>query len=418
MKDFLKHQIKYGWLFKKKLAKIKKYYSLSAQELQDLEDKKIRLLLSNAIKKSPFYKELYARYGVNLSQIQNRDDLKNLPSISKQDIINQVDNIYFGSKLRHTAHTSGTSGSPLKVYYSVDCILNEASYNEIFRNNAGHRTGQRTVSLRGNLGRKKLSHYDKNSNTLYLSSYNLNHQNFKFYYQQIKNFKPNSILAYPSSLEILANYLLQERQELNVPLIFTSSETLYEFQRYKIEKSFNSKIFDRYGNAERTISLVQMQHNSDYEEAKLYSINEFKKDKIFTTNLISPTFPLIRYEVEDKVKLNKQKSTKFNAYIDEIIGRTDDVLLLKDGTQIGRMDLVFKGINNIAYAQIIQENIEFFDINLVVTQKFSKEDLTQLNKNIIARVGEENKYQINYIQKENIIKTKKGKYKLVINKIV
>lgn len=79
------------------------------------------------------------------------EDLSKLPVVTKDLIRDRVDDIYIGKRFKHTAHTSGTSGSPLKIYYSWDCVFNEASYNEIFRNNAGHYFGDRVISLRGAL---------------------------------------------------------------------------------------------------------------------------------------------------------------------------------------------------------------------------------------------------------------------------
>src|SRR5690554_7653882 len=152
IKDFVFNQLKYGPLYKKRLKAIKSYSELSTDKLIDLENEKLAYLVNNAYKSSIFYKKLYTDYGVNLKQIQNKEDLIKLPIITKDLIKDQVDNIYIGNKLiRHTSYTSGTTGSPLKVYYGLDCVLNEACYNEVFRNNAGHYFGDKVISLRGAL---------------------------------------------------------------------------------------------------------------------------------------------------------------------------------------------------------------------------------------------------------------------------
>lgn len=413
IKSYLKYKLKYGYFFKKRLKKIQGYYEMSQSDQDEVESQKLIRLVNNAYKKSAFYRELYDKHGINIKQIQNRDDLKKLPVITKNDIKNRVDEIYFGGKIKYTTFTSGTSGSPLKIYYSLDCILNEASYNEIFRNNAGHQIGQRVVSLRGNLDRTQFKSFDKFSNTLYLSSYNLNTKTFEFYYKQIKYFQPNAMLAYPSTFESLANYLIESDLELNIPVVFTSSETLQGFQREKIEKALNTRIYDRYGNAERTISLVQEEHNSDYKEASLYSVNEYRKDKIITTNLISPNFPLIRYEVDDVVELRNTDRVS----VKEIIGRSDDVLLLPDGTKIARMNRIFSNVNNIKFTQIIQDKVAFFTVNIVKMSGFSLKDEQELTKNIRSRVGEKINFELKFINENDLIKTKRGKYKLVINTV-
>ena len=414
LKDFINYQIKYGPLFKERLKKIEYYYSLSIARLLEVEAEKLQKLISITYAKSPFYHDLWNEYGVNINQIKDRNDLKKLPIINKQDIKDKVDKIYFGSKIKYTTYTSGTTGSPLKIYYSLDCVLNEASYNEVFRNNVGHQLGMPLVSLRGKLDRSQFKSYDRFSNTLSLSSYNLNKNNFKFYYDQIINFRPNAMIGYPSTFESLANYLEEEKLELHVPLIFTSSESLYDFQREKIERLFNSKVYDRYGNAERTISLVQERHKGDYKEAKLYSINEYYDKNIITTSLINSHFPLIRYQVDDIVDLNNNTS---DVSIKNILGRVDDVLILPDGTEIGRMNRIFSGVSHIQYSQIIQTKPSFFILNLVKTSEFNKRDEQQLIKNIRSRVGEDIKFEIKSISEKDLIKTSKGKYKLVINNI-
>ncbi|GAA0872763.1 exopolysaccharide biosynthesis protein VpsH [Gangjinia marincola] len=412
LKSFLDAHLKYGFLFKRRLKKVNDYYTISNDKLEQLKQEKIRAHIENAYTNSLFYKKLYDDHGVNLSQIQNQEDVKNLPPITKAIIKDQIDKLYIGNRIRHTSHTSGTSGSPLKVYYDLDCVLNEAAHNEVFRNNAGHHYGQKVVSLRGVLDKSRMKYFDKFSNTLYLSSYNLSSEYAKFYLDEIERFKPNAILAYPSSLEILSNFCQSLKRSLNVPVVFTSSETLYDHQKEKIEKMLNTKIFDRYGNAERTISLVQF-NQEFYEEAKLYSYNEYKENHILTTNLINPGFPLIRYRVDDQVEIVSKKPIR----IQKIIGRVDDYVVLNDGSKIGRMDHVFKGINNVKYAQIIQDKKAEFDVNLVIEQQFNNTEKDKIIYNIKKRIGDQATFNINFIHEDELIKTSSNKFKLVISRL-
>ncbi|WCO01640.1 phenylacetate--CoA ligase family protein [Psychroserpens ponticola] len=414
IKNYILNQIKYGYFFKKQLNLVKSYQDLSQNELEHLENEKLITHIHNAYHKSKFYKDFYNKHGVNLNQIQNKADVLKLPIVTKSDIKNHIDDVYIGNKIKYTSYTSGTSGSPLKVYYDLGCVLNEASYNEIFRNKAGHFFGQKVVSLRGVLDKNTIKRFDTYANTLYLSSFNLNRKHIDTYIKAIKEFQPNAILAYPSSLEMLSNLLLEKNEELNIPVVFTSSETLYSYQREKIERVLNTKIYDRYGNAERTISLIQEPNSSNYIEPKLYSINEYKEDAIITTNLINKSFPLIRYFVNDSVVLD---TTSNKTVIKEITGRIDDYLLTKDGTKIGRMDLVFKGVNNIRFAQIIQNTQESFIVNIVKAIDYSDKDETLIRSNIIDRIGNDTPFSFNYIEENELIKSSKNKFKLVINNL-
>lgn len=415
IKDFIFKELKYGRWFKKRLHKIKSYHELTLSEYDALESEMLSYHIKNAYKKSVFYKELYDKHGVNIGQIQTKDDLGKLPTIRKEDIKGRIDDLYIGNRFKYTSYTSGTSGSPLKVYYDLNCILNEAAYNEIFRNHAGHYFGQRVVSLRGALDGSCMEHYDKHNKILYLSSYHIKQDNAKWYYQKILEFKPNCILAYPSSLESLAIIFKETNHEVSIPFAFTSSETLYPHQQELIETVLNTRIFDRYGNAERTISLVQIRHKGLYEFPALYSVNEFLlEDEIATTNLINPNFPLIRYLVNDIINFNE------NQQVTSMGGRVDDVIITPDGLRIGSaaMSLAFKLSPNLLMAQIVQVSLNKICVNIVVNNNFSEKDRIFLKSKIRQKVGDEILIEIVKVNPQEIQKSPKNKYKLIINNLV
>ena len=75
-------------------------------------------------------------------------------------------------------------------------------------------------------------------------------------------------------------------KSVTIPLIFTSSETLYPHQRTKIEQTFGGKVADWYGNAERNVAL-QQSTDGWYDELPLYSVNEFYDQYVVGTSLIN-----------------------------------------------------------------------------------------------------------------------------------
>ena len=249
---------------------------------------------------------------------------------------------------------------------------------------------------------------------MYLSSYHLTPENAQWYYNKIIKFSPKSILGYPSALESLSMIFTQKKLNVHIPLSFTSSESLYEHQQEKIEKVLGTKIFDRYGNAERTISLIQHSTKGPYHSPSLYSINEFQDSKsIITTSLINPSFPLIRYEVNDSIEVSN------NNTIDRIGGRVDDFLTTTDGLRIGSaaMSLAFKKVSNVLFSQIIQYKLNEISVNIVVNDKFTDTNKHQLVQEIRQRIGPNMLLHVNQVTEKDIVKTKANKYKLIINKI-
>ena len=409
IKDYISFNLKFGSSFEERLTQVSWLNTLREDELISLENDRFVALYRKALTKSTFYSKLYQEYGLDQNSVKSIEDLPKLPIIKKSDIRNKENEIYIGSYLKSNGYTSGSSGTPLRVYRSLDSIWTEAAYIQFFRSMNGHSLGQRTLSLRGDLSRGVISRFDKFSNTLYLSSYNLNSKNIKTYVKLISEFSPNAVLAYPSSIYTLVKLIEEFNLSVNIPLTFTSSESLYVFQRDKIEKVLSTKIFDRYGNAERSISLEQNKEGF-YNQSKLYSHNEYKKSKVITTNLFDSSFPLIRYEVDDVIQVNH------DGKITDIVGRVDDSISLKDGSLIGRMDIAFKGLSGIKYAQIIQKEISKITVHVVAESEWKEKSKNDLVQNLYKLLDEELiKIEVKLVDENQIIKTKANKYKLVLN---
>lgn len=421
LKDLINYKVRNNVVLDYYLSKIDEYYNMSPKELREAQNNIFIKLVHHSYKQSSFYRGLYDKYDIDISKIKSIEDIDSLPIIDKSLIRNKVNNIITVNKaFLVKGYTSGTNGSPLTVYRSVRAIILENAYVWQFRNRHGLKIGEPCVSLRGVLDKNTFEKYDKYSNTLYLSSYNINPKNIKHYLDRIKEFKPKAVLGYPSSIYALSLGLEECKMKVEIPFVFTSSETLYEFQRDKINKIFNANIFDWYGNAERTIALGQCDCGL-YHEPPLYSINEYKENSIITTSLINFSFPLIRYKVNDSVELADNTIERCQSKyicINKVNGRSDDFIILKDKTLIGRLDVAFKGVQNILYSQIIQNDFDVIEVKLVVTKEFSRQDSDLLYRNLTDRIGNEVSIRINLINEAELIKSISGKYKLVINRII
>ncbi|WKN31859.1 hypothetical protein PZB74_00605 [Porifericola rhodea] len=416
--QFFEKQLRYSPYFYKRLRVIQNLNKYSASELKAEQEKRLIALVHKAYHKSQFYAHLYQKHRVNVDKIKSVRDLQYLPVITKHDVVPNREHIFIGSKLnRFKANTSGTSGYTVRVYRNYESIVEEGAYLWTHRMQYGHKPGMKTLVMRANLNFFEKERYDPFTKTLYLSSYQLKLQNAEWYYNRIKEFKPNAIFAYPSSVESLANFFTLLNKQLHIPAVFTSSETLYSYQREKVERVFNTKIADWYGNAERTIALQQNSEGS-YDQLSLYSVNEFEKEHVITTGLINDSFPLIRYKVDDILLTDQaQQGYAPDASITEIQGRSDDVLLLPDGTRVGLICGAFDGVNHVLFSQIVQEDAYTFYINMVVNKEYGAPDEALLKKQVEDFVGNQINYTIRYVQESDIIKSKSGKFKLIVNKM-
>ncbi len=416
IRDYFLSKIKFGIGFEKELNRIKNLYSISESQLSELKNKEFVKQYRNAYLNSKFYNELYRKHGLSVNSVKSIDDTEKIPIITKDDIRHRVDDLLTTNRLFvYKAFTSGTTGSPLKLYRDYQSVCKEYSYGYHFQHTHGYTLGDKVISIKGDLDKDEISRFDKSLNTLHLSSYNLNEKNILKYYELIKEFEPKVVKAYPSSLQILSTELYKKGLELYIPIAFTSSEVLHDWQRRIIERILHSKVIDWYGNSEQTIALGQIKEGL-YQDVPMYGHVEVNEKHLITTGFINKSFPLIRYQVDDIIKL-KCDASCIRCCTERIIGRDNQYVRLKNGQQVGLLDHAFNfnNIKNILAAQIVQKEPGEIDLNIIPDYNFTEKNKAELLKNLTQLVTEDCKIHYNEISEDQIIKTKTGKFNLMVS---
>ena len=422
MNKYLKESIKYLLrsypVIYPYVKEVERMYNMSHDELQGRNERVFLKIFRKAYTKSSFYHKLYTEAGIKLEDIKCLGDISKLPVVTKDMILHQSDALLTTSKWKLLKNrTSGTTGTPLTVFEDWKSIWKEQAYFYCYRKRCGYIYGQPLVSLRGNLGKKDTMMYVHISNTLYLSSYNINEQTVGAYYKGIEKRSPQAIEGYPSSLYNLALLLKDKGLYCNIPVCFTSSENLLDFQRQLIEERFQTKIFDHYGTTERTIRISESIKHDGYFEDPGYSINEYLKDRVVSTSLINSAFPLIRYQSSDVVIL-KENTKDDRVSIDRIQGRSGNCIKGKDGSIYNNAALTFilTYSHNIRYAQFIQKKNGKVLLNIVPEAVFSSQNLDELKQMIDLKIGLSNlELEINLIKEQDLIYTTRNKYSYIIS---
>lgn len=422
MNKYLKESIKYLLrsypVIYPYVKEVERMYNMSHDELQERNERVFLNIFRKAYTKSSFYHKLYTEAGIKLEDIKCLGDISKLPVVTKDMILHQSDALLTTSKWKLLKNrTSGTTGTPLTVFEDWKSIWKEQAYFYCYRKRCGYIYGQPLVSLRGNLGKKDTMMYVHISNTLYLSSYNINEQTVGAYYKGIEKRSPQAIEGYPSSLYNLALLLKDKGLYCNIPVCFTSSENLLDFQRQLIEERFQTKIFDHYGTTERTIRISESIKHDGYFEDPGYSINEYLKDRVVSTSLINSVFPLIRYQSSDVVIL-KENTKDERVSIDRIQGRSGNCIKGKDGSIYNNAALTFilTYSHNIRYAQFIQKKNGKVLLNIVPEAVFSSQNLDELKQMIDLKIGLSNlELEINLIKEQDLIYTTRNKYSYIIS---
>lgn len=421
MKKYIKETIKYSLrsplVIRKHIREVEALCAMTHDEMKAYKDKRFLEILHKAYNCSAFYRRFYDDAGVVISDIKGIEDIGKLPILTKDMIREHAVEMLTEPKWKMVkAKTSGTTGTPLQVFETWPSLWREQAYLYCYRKRCGFTMGRDTIiSLRGHLSAHEQQLWVRASKTQYLSSYSINNSSTVEYHKIILKRQPKAIEGYPNTLFTLACNMEQHGLSCNIPLCFTSSECLLDYQRQKIEKIFNTKIFDWYGMTERTILLYELPDHSGYEEAPGYSIVEYYPDSIITTSLINSGFPLIRYKANDVIEKDK------NGKIIKILGRASAHILGTDGTTYDSAGLtyVLHGDLPIKYAQFVQYPSGHIDFNVVPLPSFkSKETLIQQLQRLIELKIDSSRIDmsINIVDESYIVYTQSGKFNFVVQK--
>ncbi len=422
IKESLKHILRSCPFISHYLRDVEELYRLSPEELRQRNEKVFLEIFHSAYNQSSFYHKWYIENGIKEEDIRSLEDIKKLPVLTKEMVREHGLEMLTTNKIfLIKGHTSGTTGSPLTVYESWPSIWIARAYLVYYRKLCGFEYGRDVIaSMRGHLDKKDTYSYIHCAKTLYLSSYNINPETTKVFFNVINDRKPKAIEGYPSTLYSFALFLKDQNLELHIPLCFTSSENLYDYQRTIIEKVFNTIIFDHYGLTERTISLSETLNHDGYYEVPGFSLNEYYDNCIISTSLINKAFPLIRYKNGDSVEMKTPQMTNKLDIIKSINGRSNLFLVGKDDTRYSGAGLtyVIKDCPEIQYAQFIQHEKGKVNLNVVVNpdMKLNKESILFF---IEQKIGLKNMdVTIRTIGKDEIILTSRGKFNFIVSDLI
>src|SRR5690606_29113858 len=128
MIDKLKYYARYNYILEIEIKKIENYFSLN--NFEDFKESYIVKYVNDIINSNSFYRSYYSKYGVNINQIQTLNDVDDLPILEKDTVIRNSKKILgkFHNPIKFIGHTSGTSGTPLRVYRSFRSVIKENAY--------------------------------------------------------------------------------------------------------------------------------------------------------------------------------------------------------------------------------------------------------------------------------------------------
>jgi phenylacetate-CoA ligase len=415
---------------------------LSPSDLEIYQDECLRVVVDHAYQNVPYYRRRFDESGLKPRDIRGQADLPKIPLLTRDDIRQHFDELrsrQVSRRALRTGHTSGTTGTPLTVGYDREIIwMTYAVFDRHYRW-AGcrlARQGDRIAVARGNvivpLDQKRPPFWRTNRvhNQLLLSSFHLSKDNLPAYFEALARFRPSVLDGYPSTLYILAKYLQSRGETFPLRAAIISSETLYDFQREVIERSFACRAFDYYASAERVVFTGECDRHEGHHVAMEYGVTEVVDGRgvpvprgvagrLVGTGLHNMAMPLIRYVTNDVTSL-REKACSCGRGLDvmeDVTTKAEDTLTLRDGRLISPSVLThpFKPLNCIEGSQIIQPDQDTVIVRIVPGPEYTVAHTHHLIRELQARLGREVRIEVQIV--DRLEQSANGKFKWVISKV-
>lgn len=415
-----------------KYQSIKKNSFLTREQIEEMQIVRLKEILKYAYDNIIFYKETFDRIGFNVDEVKSLEDLRKLPIIDKQIIINNESKFHNKNLNLIERKTGGSTGNKLKVYYDRSSLDMTAAINIRCLEWAGKFLGDKELHFSTNLNNKlstreliitKVKQFVLRRKDIFVDFSSNN--NYRSIINELNKYNPKLVQGFPSFLYSLALYVKNNNICSNGFDVFESTgEQLYSFQRELIEEVFNCKVFNRYGDAEFGIiayecskhdGLHVCQDNVIVENL----INTKGENELVVTTLSNKGMPLIRYRTGDLGTVVTDKCECGNNFIkiDNICGRIHDFIVISDDKCVSTsffLDLLDK-YTFMDDFQVFKDNNT---INLLLKLKryTALDELARLQKEVHQILNLDD-VKLNIILVDRYNYSSAGKFRYIVNNI-
>lgn len=403
------------------LSVLKRNEKKSYMQIQKLQEKKLREMLSYAYENSAYYRRKFEASGITNKNIQTIPLLQ-IPTITKAEMLENFDELVTASDLTqdglrkfdfeeaknrktylekyHVVHSSGSMGKPGYFVYDEAAwssmllgIIRGALWNmsmlQILQLLA---RGPRIVYLAATDGRYGgAMAVGDGIDGIRASQIHLDIKTpLDQWIVQIREFKPNIIIGYPSAIKILAELVDQGDVVLKVIRIVSCGEPLGSSLRNYLEKVFEARVVNFYGASESLALGVEINKQEGMFLFDDMNVIEVIDGNMYLTSLYNFVQPLIRYKITDNLTITKPQSNSIYPFTkaEGLLGRSEDIMWFTD--EVGKREflhpLAIEGfcIEGLLDYQFVQMGINSFEILAETAHnakryKIRKEMLSQMS---------------------------------------
>ena len=429
---------RYGSPYRTAVAELLSQERWPAERMRSYQDAQVRMIVRVAYEGSRYYRLVMTDAGLRPGDITGVADLGKLPLLLKDTVRSCSHDLMTAEHPRRGwlhGHTSGTTGTPLGLWYDrATCVMTNAVDRQ-HKRWAGMRDDEWIGVLLGRVvvpvARQKPPFWRVNHvhRQVWFSSFHMSEENLARYVAELQRRGVRALEGYPSTLYILAKHLLQRRMRLPMAAVVCSSETLHAAQREVIESAFACRLSDFYGLAERVIFAGECGHGGKHL-AESYGFTEVVDDEgnpvpdgqegfLVGTSLHNIATPMLRYRTGDVSAIIAEPCAcgRTTRRIRDVTTKAEDIVVTPDGRMISPSVLThpFKPLEHIGASQVVQESLDHIVVKLVPVAGYTDDEEHSLVTGLRERLGPTMRIDVERVT--SIPRERSGKFRWVISKV-
>lgn len=353
------------------------------QEIKKFQEQKLHELLVYLETYSPFYQRLFKENNINIAEIQTLEDLKKIPTTTKNDIQQHNDDFFCVTpdKIVDYSTTSGTLGDPVTFGLS-DNDLERLAYNEaISFACAGIKKGD-VVQMITTIDKRFMAGlaYFLGLRKMGASVVRMGPGIPELQWDSIFRYKPKYLITVPSFLLKMIDYAEKHGIDYKNSSVYgavcigesiKNQDFTDNILSQKIKEKWDIKLFSTYASTEMSTAFTECEEQiggHHHPELIITEIlddegNPAKEDEsgeLTITTLGVEAIPLLRFKTGDIVKAHYEpcKCGRNTMRLGPVIGRKQQMIKYKGTTLYPpAMNDILNDFNKIlCYQIVIQSN--------------------------------------------------------------
>jgi phenylacetate-coenzyme A ligase PaaK-like adenylate-forming protein len=408
----------------------------SPEEIAELQFEKLREIVGHAYRTVPYYRRVMDERG--LRELDSPADLRRLPLLSRDILINEQDRLVSDEADIATCQTNFSSGSTgRRAQFTQDLDFRmwmRAHQLRTYEWCGNWRLGDPFALLWGSeifwSFKQVIDQVDNLlSNRREFNTFRLSRALVSKLLNELSTFRPTLVSTYANAMHLIAKEA--ERRGSRIPglrAIQGTSEPLPPALRETMRRVFDCDVYDKYGMRETNIvshehpggghMLIQAENVFvEVLDERGEPCADGEKGRVVVTTLNNRSMPLLRYETSDIAALLKRTGELPYPAMSTVAGRRQDLIRTPEGDHVDAylFSYLFMRFPEIHWFQVVQTEVHALRIKVYAPHGLRQDTVRTLVERIHHHTG--HPFRVEFETLDEMPESSTGKFRLCVSEL-